>query len=540
MAAFPQELHHTSSDFLLQLLDHYYVRTHYGESYQGPAQFDAIMTFIAQWLTPEIPTNKSINVVDAIQQGIPFQSNDETIIDQIFEDRIPVSTEIINDFAKYPIRKAFNYDPWDLLLGYVRADDRNQYFENITGQSSNNFLNHTERIFYLTRGYGRPNKFISHLDFELRNFFIQASPTALIALSDIFGICPTRQDPDFILEKLSGTNLRTIDKFHRDTVAAITKCLGYGNICTTQNYNVLQFPYEQVGNFDVSGSLPTSDSMSCDQSKVTCFREFLKTIGALPIFEYDPANNVFISNISQLDEYKNVIPTKEWSLQEYQDLPDVLVIANLQKLPDLELLNITSYGFRYVDQVDLTQLNTRLRSRLVAGAIQFLTKPHFFIQSDQLYYGRLIDSNINPIVIDDLIENIDNHGALIDANGHVIDINTAEDLYNRYGSETFRQAIIKTQARAIENVNLLTTISPEQKERLRKGFQSIINLNYDDNINIDDLNLMIKGPFRRLILWSNENDWDAIAINFEEYFKYWAPLYPQIIKDTINYYIQTL
>ena len=100
----------------------------------------------------------------------------------------------------------------------VFAENQPEYFEQMTGQPWNKFLNESERLFFLTRGYGRPNRYISQRDLFRRQLYLTAQPTALIPLMDLFGVCAGNQNPSVILERLLGIDLSSIDRYHENAV----------------------------------------------------------------------------------------------------------------------------------------------------------------------------------------------------------------------------------------------------------------------------------------------------------------------------------
>jgi hypothetical protein len=539
MTSFPSELYNYSVESLLQLLNNYYVRSHQGKIYSGDNTQNSILAFISSWLTPE-PLEQE-NITDpmiAIRQLITFSVDsaiNKDIIDRISEEKIPLASSALDDFAHYPMRVTFNnYDPWDLLRGYIQTEDKNKYFRQITGENPSNFLNHTERIFYLTRGYGRPNKYLSNTDNILRHFYMNAAPTGLIALSDLLGICPTRQNPDVIREKLSDIDLKSIDRYHQGAVEKITNCLGQELVCNVpQTSSLLTFPLRSGTNVDDFSITNEIVPQQCDQSKVACFEKFLNSIGISPIFEFDPFSNVFTSNISQMNLYRTVQPSKIWNFEEVRNLPDIVVASVIQSLPDNQLINIsTPQGLRYVDTIDFSRPINRLRSRLTAGAINFLTQPQYYVNGNNIFCGRLVD-DLKSMTVDDFIKSISKYGALIDPYYNVIDINSAEKLNKTLQNEILRQVILKTRALTIRNADLVDALSQEQKDDLIKPFKGFS----EHGVNIDDLNMLLTGSARELILWSNKNEWSSVAIKFNDYFLLWSPTLSDVIKDTLDYYI---
>ncbi len=431
----------------------YYVKTHDGQTFDqilenSPGQVPTEQTyrnFVLLWLTPDRVPVLENDAIGAIRQGLSFNLNNtinQDIIEQIFEGS-PVSSVVLEDFAKYPMRNAFGYPPWELLQGYIRAPDPDSYFISITGEYPENFLNRTEQLFYLTRGYGRPNPKISETDLQLREFYREASPTALIALSDLLGICPTRQDPIRVRENLSNCELGGIDRFHSTFVDRITECLDQVKLCSSEsvcdpNRMEVCAPSEAVG-------LET-----CSPDRVNCFRKFLETHGILPIFEYDPHFNVFISNISQLDLYRKVIPEKIWNPNEVHGMAPIYVESILSMLPDTELIKITPAG---------NSLKERLRETLMANAMSHLLTPKWILDRDKVIYGREIDDK-EKYSYEDMVQSFKDNNALIDPLGNVLDYQSA----GNFKDPQINQFIYRTQAYELENRKRVAGLPRGQKD----------------------------------------------------------------------------
>lgn len=505
-AADPDWMHSTNKfdqssnqEPLQKLINAYYVRNHKGRTYDEVG--GNRVEFILEWLQPVKDVSFIDNPKTAIEQGARFNLGEGSwkLTEQIFNYELPVG-DVIKDFALWPMRNVWGYSGWDLLQGYVNTADRKTYFEQITGEPAGNFLNHTERIFYLTRGYGRPNIYISPQDLKARHFYMKAAPTALIALNDLLGICSTRQDPQFVLEKLSDVDLVRIDKFHQKAVEEITLCLNKKQLCT---------------------------GLACNPQMIDCFNEFLMGIGALTIFTYDPSDNIFISNISQLGLYQHVVPDKKWHLNDITDMPDIYIRSILAQLPDNEVVSI-EVPHAGPFNPDLTTLKARLRESLLQKALAFITRPrYFFLENGLIGYGRPIDSQLDEMSSADLIQSVQQHDALIDPYGHAISVELAKELF----PAELDNVINKTQSMQVNNYNLIQSIPFEERKELIEKLQR-------DDV---DLKEVLTEQAEELMLWSKQNtEWIPIAMDFKTYFELWAPSYPQIIKDTLEYYTETL
>jgi len=431
------------------------LRTYYVKGYDGQTEVtdQTYKDLIKLWLKPDRVPRLDNDPVSAIRQGLSFDLTRIRggLLDEIFMDpsggRIHVSTQVLEHFAKYPMRPAFNFDPWELLQGYIRSPDPGAYFFEITGESPQNFLNNTERIFYLTRGYGLPNPNISLADLKWRKFYMNASPTALIALSDFFMICPTRQDPNLILESLTTYPLDSIDDFHKKVVQKITDCLGTSRLCTgSAAPRTLQCDREGI-----CIPNPTIDLATCSPDQVKCFRAFLERNGILGIFEYDPHFNVFVSNISELDLYKRVIPDKIWDPEEVKGMAPVYVETILSHLPDPELLKIIPNRVR--------DIRTRLRSHLMNEALTALLIPRWTRHGDIITYGRAIDPQKQYTLVE-LLESFEQNRAMIDPLGNPLDYESAASL----GVPEINKWIYRTQALEAENKKRVSELPPGTKE----------------------------------------------------------------------------
>ena len=449
--SFLRELRKLPLSDLLQLFRIYSVKSHDGKSYrEGQNPY----TFIKAWLAPD-PDMYRGDVVQLIREGKRFdlmtaQTNG------IFENRIVV----LEDFSKYPIRNAFGYDPWDLLQSFISTTDKDRYFAEITGASPENFLNNTERLFYLTRGYGRPNVYMSMHEAELRAMYQNASPTALLALSDILNVCPSQQDPDVVRERLSDIDLRSIDLYHVTAVQEITN------------------------------SLP----------------DFLKSRGILSDTVYNPITDSYISNITELEKYRNVDPNKTWSITEVQNLPNIFVSMYLESLPDQALLAIGA-----------PRPAETLRSNLLTSAYTYLTSREYQRVGGKITAGRKVDSVRDEFSEPEFLQSIKDHRALIDPSGKVLTPNSAQKLFPELPE------ISATQEAVLENQDILSRLSPGQRKQLRNAFEDRTFTGANN-----------------LILWSRSPDWVPVNITLGQYRERWAPSYLDLVTDTIEYYLLTL
>jgi len=537
MASFYTELSSSSSEEVASLIDGYWVRRHNGEEIQPG---DDPLAFILEWLQPDYPESPIYDTTEgalqAVQQGLPFDPNSASqtdVLEVLLGDTLNVNADVIEDLGRYPMRNAWNAKSWDLYQGFLHSDNRREYFERITGASAADFLNDTERLFYLTRGYGRPNKYISGTDLLYRQFIQNSSPTALIVLSDLLGVCPGLQDPAAVLEGLSSVNLHSIDKYHYHLMDRVNKCLKM-SICTA------------VGT-PQSQSFCPGDTCSprqfyglenCDLNSVNCYKDLLRSTGAIDTVEYDPSTNVLVSNLSQADLYRNVVLDKKWSIDEVRNLPDAYVEGVLKLLPDQELLKITADGVALVDTIDLDSLEQRLRENLLNSAVAFLIESRFIFVGDQVRYGRLVDDLLDEYPAADVLETIREHKALLDPDGHPLTTDEAEILLQSHPDDDLQEAIYETQAQEINNIQYLNGLLPSERDALFK----IFNTASEDGVEIEALGKIVSefpqaGP---LILWGKRRNWIPVAMTLEEYFRDWSPDWRQLIETTADYYRRTL
>lgn len=536
MAAHIRELENATPDQLEEVIREYYI-PRVGES----TPIDSIL----QWLSPD-SIDFGEDPLTSIKEGLRFSGWTDDLFSLIFDQKIPAASVIISDFAEHPMKEAWGYHPWDLLNGYILAPDRERYFQEITGVPSDKFMNQTERIFYLTRGYGRPNKYVSPADLALRRIYMGASPTALIALSDILGICPTQQDPQVVLEVLSEVDLRTIDKFHQTTVQKITQCLGSSRLCRSGEL-ILTAPLGSDKNpdclsvFSGSARKDTTQRLTCTKcvtrsvglkdcnpEVLACFEQFLRSIGALTTIQYDPETNSFISGISQLGLYQDVIPEKRWSYDEVKEMPNIYIRSILRKLPDIELLRAsTPYG----EQNLKLENSLILRETLLENTYRFLTdKRYFALPNGKICFGRAVDPKLQEMTLDQLRESILEKGALINPYGNPI---SPEFVEMRFQDPEVKRIISRTRALEFDNQEYLTELSQEQKNKFRDEISR--------GVPLDEILELNPPEFKRLILWTDQNGrWVPLSMDLDEYLKNWRPLFSEILKQTLKYYIQTL
>lgn len=514
MLAFPKELLESPPELLLALIESYYVKLHDGSPLHDTNNLETIYKFILDWTEPDqVPIQKS-NYIGAIKTGNRFALESPDHIQKLTQELFgsfqeDFSDNVIDDLSKYPMRKFFNEDPWVLFQGWLQSNDRDSYFQEVTSENPDNFLNSTEKLFYLTHGYGRPNKYISGSDLSLRNFIKSAEPSSLIVLMDILNICPARQIPSLILEKLSEIDLKSIDPFHQNILKNVSECMK-GAICTNQG---------------------------CSPDKVKCLQSSLRELGILDTVEYNPSVRVYMTNLSQLKQYEKVIPNKKWDLEQIKDLSNESVSSHLLELPDSELLEIQSMnGEMLINRLDLSQLKNRFRSRLVAEAKNFLLEPKYFVDNGKLVYGRFIDSTLPEVKIESLEESVLNFKALIDPNDRPIDPSVVQELNALIRSPVLEDEIIKTKTKILQNSEMVTRF--KGNEDLISKIQDYLKENGKGSWNSFDEVFGDFDGFGDLILYTGDSV--PVAMSIENYLKFWSPRLGDILIKTLEHYSQVL
>ena len=354
----------------LSLLDHYHVPRNDNEDfeYTCKAWIDGPNTFVNN------------NPIMAIKKGQKFditQVDMSSFIQEAFGSYDPLFINVTEDVAKYPIRLVFINSYPELIKTVVRLiqeSDSRAFFEEITGESSANFLNQLEMIFYIMHGYGRPNPNISEKDMEIRLFLLNSAylyPTSLTVLNRFVRLCATNYSPRDISNKLSDTVLPNIPEF----LLAVMK-------------NIVQV-------------LSAPDFSPVD------LEELLLSYGMFPYGEYEPTEKVYYTNLTQIQEYSNVMTDRRFSFKEVRDRPDLFIKMYLNTLSDMEIINMTvtmeNTTFALKNTLKLDTMADRERSHIIARALEFLTAHRFFVLNNKnIIYTRLVDSKHKKISPEEL------------------------------------------------------------------------------------------------------------------------------------------
>jgi hypothetical protein len=146
---FIQQLSLLPQDTLRLLYVIYYVRNREGREYDI-----CNIQNLNEWIKPD---NKPFmdDPLQAVISGFRFD-NKKNIYSEL-------PKKILKDLSKWPIRGNSK-----ILFNYFKEIDKRKYFETISKEPFDNFLDDRERVFYLTRGFGLPNKSISIEDANIR------------------------------------------------------------------------------------------------------------------------------------------------------------------------------------------------------------------------------------------------------------------------------------------------------------------------------------------------------------------------------------
>jgi len=179
----------------MSICDHYFIN-------------ELVDNSIMEWLRLKTTEELIDDPIEAIKVSKSFPNCFDKYVEvyqKICGGHMIISPDIIIDFKNYPMINHFG-NSWELLINYIQYDDKITYFETITHVYYNKFINHLERIFYLTRGYGRPNPFWSDKDIQIRNILMNSSLTGISILCPYFNL----SSPLYVQEYLSGINLLKI------------------------------------------------------------------------------------------------------------------------------------------------------------------------------------------------------------------------------------------------------------------------------------------------------------------------------------------
>jgi hypothetical protein len=493
---------------LIALFDEYLVRDHSGNTWDGQDPDG----FVKQWLSPAPGPVIIDNPLAGITQASRFTlgAGASTVYTELGLDGSQIGQRFLLDLQDFPMTTFFG-NPVELLQGFARSENPDQYLETVTTVPASRFLNNVEKAFYLTHGYGRPNASISFKEMALRRIYKSAAPTSLIALSDIFQFCPSKQSAQAVREKLSTINLNSIGPAHQQAVERVSACC------------------------------------QAEQCQAGCLESFFRSIGMLSYAIYDPIEKIYVSNLSQLNLYSHVQPQKKWNFDDVVDHPNADITNYLETLPDEEIIRIeTPNGAKLANYLTLDTVDDRLRSVLVRKAHSFLTVPRYFFSGDNttqsraapltMVYGRMVDSTLESWPSSDFLDYIEEYKVLLDPKGRPFSIDTAEALNQQLRSPVLQEVIDKTR---IYNRNYFETVP----ENVRKTFASQCEVILSYPPNVDDIRtLLSRQPLQiqDLPLWVRQDSpWFVLAATLQDFAQETFPLNLDLILKSLQYYQKT-
>jgi hypothetical protein len=113
---------------------------------------------------------------------------------------------------------------------------------------------------------------------------------------------------------------------------------------------------------------------------------------------------------------------------------------------------------------------------------------------------------------------------------------TAEALFSSANADSIRKIIYKTRALATENEGFINQLTPQQRGSLIGGFQRLVRTGIDSG-ELEELVRSQKPFAMKLLLWSEPA---PVGLQFEDYFMNWSPTLREIIRKTLEYYVQVL
>ncbi len=487
---------------MVDLFEEYLIRDHSGKRWDLTSNPEE---FIAEWLKPASgPILQNDPLTGILERSrYTIGPNLKNVYTQLGLDGINVGQQLFIDMQDHPMTDFFG-DSLQLIRGFVQSEDRNLYMQRVTGVAGNRFLNNVERIFFLTHGYGRPNKFVSERDAILRNIYKSACGTALICLNYTFELWPDRQDPQTIREMLSTIDLSSISLNVQTGVEKVSSCC------------------------------------SAEMLKNGCLEAYFSSIGMLPIYEHDPIKKVYLSNLSQFDLYSDVNPNAVWNYSDVLDYTSGDIAKYLRSLPDLEIIKIATPVAELKSYLNLETLGGRLRSVLVKKAYDFLTRSRYLIYDNgiiNVFSGRLIDSSPNIWPAEEVLRYVGEYKILIDPNENPFDLETARMLNDTLHDNRLTEVIEKTELFNRDSQRL-SSVSPEERKKFAEDCKIILSY----PINTDDLRTFLLGRSLSIqdlplqTLGSGDNSWFVIGMTLRDYAEENVPIGLQHIINTLKYY----
>lgn len=376
------------------------------------------------------------NPESAIKNKMSFEINNinsQQLICDIFGTRYPLILKVLEDLSMYP----FEFDNYqELINGYNATNNSNMYFKYMTGLDPNLFLNHGERLFFLTRGYGKPHKYACVKEYERRKILCdpKVPGTAFSVFADLFSDLSENvlNNPDIIREKLYGYDLMSIPIYHMNAFLLI------------------------------------------------CNEGIPKSLKMLGIYsediEYLIDKDFYITNCTQIKLYGTVIKDRKWYYEEIRGKSIEFIKDYLNTLSDDEILNITvpiTLNLKS-ESIKFKQKKTNFLNRrdILEKSLKFLTDQKHIILQNYVIFGYLA-GNLKVYTQDEFLWQIQNFGSLIDKNGNLITIAEAQELNEFLKSDILTSVITKTIAMELINNQKLqsTSVFNAKSELIIYGFR---------------------------------------------------------------------
>jgi len=373
----------------MDLIEAYLIRDHSGNVPPG-ISFKELFRI---WVRPD-PVEIVDNPLIAIKNHLRFNPNEDMIQlpSQLGTDNFPLGDQFYLDLSRYPMTDHFG-DSIKQLLEWVNSDSPDNYFTLITNLSPSLFLNNVERAFYLTHGYGRPTW---DLNISLRRLLLQATPTALITLSDILGFCPDRQSAVDIREKLNGV---FVPPEYRQAISRI--------------------------------------SSASDESQL---KLALASYGIGGSIKWDSDEKLFRTGLSQFGAYSQVNTHAVWDPDQVIGVNQVSVYRYLETLPDWELTSIQLKGRFY-------PIPDGPRTSKVKQIHHLLTdKSYFLVDKREIYYGSLVDKHYDIWPLADFVRIILTYRVLLDPNWRPISPDRVVGIFQVLGNPDLNRILEESQA----------------------------------------------------------------------------------------------
>lgn len=492
------------------------------------------LQLIEHWLKPDLDLmNRNAYQAVMQRQGFDLLKTDSiALAHELFGNNYYSTTigSVIVDFlAGFPIQLEFGKTTEELIryameiMNEPSEQKRNELFFKYTKEDPNKFLNDIEKIFFVLHGYGLPNKNISPRDYENRLFCLSCKsvPTTVTVLSNFVRLCVTNFSAREIYNKLSMCDLAQISPFEINVMREVKNAL------------------------TVYSPAPAPAVTTKDLEK---FKELLISYGMLPYAEYDRLEDVYETNLTQINDYRTVVINRKFSLKEIVSRPNLFVKSYIATLSDQQILGIAiplndDKIIKLIDFLHLQTFTDRERKSLEMQALTFLTKNRYFVISREpkdskgnnqypqvITYGKLIDAEQRIIPIDDFISILRGNECLYVYGG--LSTKDAKELARiinmRLFTETINSLLEKYDLYRIRNMNYISTLA--NPAALGRYFSMDVK-NFDKHdVPIEALSLA---------MYNSETN-ELLSLTFGSYLSNMYPANKNLLVDTFLYYSNIL